>query len=50
MDEMYEYIGKKLDEMLAHKAMTVEIDFANLAKMYQLVCYMKQIRRIINDR
>ena len=50
MDEMYEYIGKKLDEMLANKALTVTIDFSHLANMYQLVCYMKQIRRIINDR
>ena len=48
MDELYVYIRQKLDEMRKQKTDTVEIDFDKLAKMYQTLCFMKQIRNIVD--
>jgi len=48
MEELYEYMNKKNEEMYKSKDMTVTINFPEFAKLYQMVCYMKQIREIAN--
>lgn len=48
MDELYEFMKKKLDEMYKEKSTHVTLDFDAFARLYQLVCYMKQIQTIAN--
>ena len=48
MDELYVYLRQKLDEARKNKTDHVEIDFDKLAKMYQILCFMKQIRNIVD--
>ena len=48
MDEIYAYMSKKLDEMREKNATTITIGFAEFAQLYQMVCFMKQIRTIAN--
>ena len=48
MDEMYDYMNRKLDEMRRKGETKIVVDFVDFAKMYELVCFMKQIRHIIN--
>ena len=47
MDEMYELMKRKLDEMRKEKKTEVTMDFAEFASLYQLICYMKQIKFIV---
>lgn len=49
MDELYQYMKKKLEEMRGSLSTTIPVDYVEFAKMYQLVCYMKQIKSIVND-
>lgn len=48
MNEMYVYLREKLDEMRKNKTCTVEVDFRKMAEMYQIVCFMKQIKEIMD--
>ena len=48
MDEIYVYLKSKLDEMRKEKKDTVVMDFQKVAELYQIVCFMKQIRTIVN--
>ena len=48
MDELYDYMNKKLDEMHENNSATISIGFAEFARLFQLVCMMKQIRTIAN--
>lgn len=47
MNEMYEYMKNKLEEMRKDKKMEITMGFAEAAKLFHLVCYMRQIRFII---
>lgn len=47
MNEMYEYMKNKLEEMRKEKKMEITMGFAEAAKLFHLVCYMRQIRFII---
>ena len=48
MDEMYEYLKKKIEEMHKNAETTTTVDYAEIAKLYQLVCFMMQIQKIAN--
>lgn len=48
MKELYEYLSQKRDEMCAAKKSTVEIDVKHLFRLHQTVCFMMQIRNIVN--
>ena len=48
MDEMYDYMKQKLEEMRKEKKTEVTMDFAEFAKLFQFVCYVRQIRFIVN--
>lgn len=46
MDELYEYMKEKIMGMDAEE---IRIDTAHAFRMFQLICFMKQIRGIINQ-
>lgn len=48
MDELYSLMKQKLEEMYRNKTTHVTLDFDAFARLYQLVCYMKQIQTIAN--
>lgn len=48
MDEIYEYLTKKRDEMYESRATETKIDMEHLFKILQAVCFMRQIRNIVN--
>ena len=47
MDELYEYMKKKIAGVSSGEE--ISIDTAHAFRMFQLVCFMKQIRGIINQ-
>ena len=49
MDELYIYMRAKLKEMQEARESTVEIDCVEFMQMMKVLCYMKQIRRIVED-
>ena len=46
MDELYEYMKEKIMGMDAE---AIRIDTAHAFRVFQLICFMKQIRGIINQ-
>lgn len=48
MRELYDYLSQKRDEMCAEGKSTVEIDVKHLFKLHQTVCFMMQIKNIVN--
>ena len=49
MDELYQYMKRKLTELHEKRTGTVEIDCVEFMQMMKVLCYMKQIRRIVED-
>jgi len=49
MDELYAYMRAKLYEMQEKRTGTVEIDCVEFMQLMKVLCYMKQIRRIVED-
>jgi len=49
MDELYAYMRAKLKEMQESRKSTVTIDCVEFMQMMKVLCYMKQIRRIVED-
>lgn len=49
MDELYAYMQAKLKEMHENCSGTVEIDCIEFMQLLKMLCYMRQIRRIVND-
>lgn len=47
MDELYEYLKGKLDEMREDGSHKVVIDSEHALRLFHTVCYMKQIRMIV---
>jgi hypothetical protein len=47
VDELYEYMKEKIARVRSGEE--VSIDTAHAFRMFQLVCFMKQIRGIINQ-
>ena len=48
MNEVYEMLKDKLEEMRFKHESSVLFDFREVSQMYQIVCLMKQIREIVN--
>ena len=49
MDELYAYMKEKLKEMQEKRSRTVEIDCVEFMQLLKMICYMKQIRRVVED-
>ena len=49
MDELYTYMKLKLTEMHEKRANKVEIDCVEFMQILKALCYMKQIRAIVDD-
>lgn len=49
MDELHNYMRAKLKEMQEQRSETVEIDCVEFMQLMKMICYMKQIRRIVED-
>lgn len=47
VNEMYENLKAKLEFMREEKDDQVIFDYYEVAQMYQLVCFMKQIKEIV---
>ena len=48
MNEIYEMLKEKIDKMRREHDTAVVLDFAEIAKLYQMVCYFMQIQSIAN--
>ena len=48
MNEMYELLKEKLNSMRNVGADDIAFSFQEVSKMYQLVCFMKQIKEIMD--
>ena len=48
MDELKEKLKLKLDEMQKAGLTSIKIDFEDIAKMYKIICFMKQVKEIVN--
>ena len=49
MDNLYTYMRGKLKELQDRREKTVEIDCVEFMQTMKVLCYMKQIRRIVED-
>ena len=49
MDELYEYMKERIEWMISRDDTVVAIDTSHAFRLYQMVCFMKQIRGIINN-
>ena len=49
MDEMYQYLKERLQDMYEHEANEVTIDSVHFFLLYQMLCHMKQIREIVRQ-
>jgi len=49
VDELYIYMRAKLKELKEKRSSTVEIDCVEFMQLLKMLCYMKQIRRIVED-
>lgn len=47
MDELYEYLKGRIEVMRACRSDRATIDMDHLFRLFHTVCYMKQIRGII---
>ena len=48
MDEMYEMLKAKIKEMHDNCLTEIDMDYNEIASLYQMVCFMKQIKNITN--
>lgn len=48
MDELYKLMSKKLDDMRKEQKTEITLDYADASKLFRLVCYMCQIRFIVD--
>ena len=49
IDDIYTFIKEKLDQMYEEGNLTVEITQAEFFHIYQMVCYMRQIKHITDN-
>lgn len=49
MDKLHEYMKAKLKELQETRKTTIEIDCVEFMQLLKMVCYMKQVRRIVED-
>ena len=48
MDKIYRFLKEKIAEMHKEGKTSVSIDYAEIAQLYQMVCFFKQIQKIAN--
>ena len=48
MRELYEYMKEKRTEMMENQEDGVRIDMRHFFRMYQALCFLMQIRNIVN--
>ena len=48
MNELYELLKRKLEEMRKGKCETVTFNYAEVSQMFQFVCFMKQVKELVN--
>ena len=48
MKELYQYMVEQRDEIYQTGAKSVTLDTAHFFRLYQAVCYMIQIKNIVN--
>ena len=49
MDELYIYMRAKMKEMHEKRTGTVEIDCIEFMQLMKMLCYMRQIKKIVTD-
>ena len=49
MDELYIYMKAKMKEMHENRTGTVEIDCIEFMQLMKMLCYMRQIKKIVTD-
>ena len=48
MDELYEMLKAKIQEMHNAHITEIDMDYNEIASLYQMVCFMKQSKHITN--
>ena len=48
MNELYELLKQKLEEMRKGKCETVTFNYEEVSQMFQFVCFMKQVKELVN--
>ena len=48
MDELYELLKQKLDCMRSVSSENITFDFSEVSKLFQFVCFMKQVKELVN--
>ena len=48
MNEVSEMLKRKLNEMRSKGETTIMFSFEEVSKLYQFVCFMKQVRELVN--
>jgi len=49
MEDLYKYMKEKLTELHETRNQTIEIDCVEFMQLMKMLCYMKQIKRIVDD-
>lgn len=49
MDELYRYMREKMAEMHEARSKTVQIDTIEFMQLMKMLCYMRQIKKIVTD-
>jgi len=49
MEDLYRYMREKMAEMHEARSQKVEIDCIEFMQLMKMLCYMMQIRTIVND-
>lgn len=48
LNEAYEILKDKIKEMHDNCLTEIELDYNEIASLYQMICFMKQIKNITN--
>ena len=48
MNELYEMLNRKLNAMRIQGESQVKFDFSEVSQLYQFVCFMKQVKELVN--
>ena len=48
MNDLYELLKQKLNTMRSQGEGHIMFDFSEVAQMFQFVCFMKQVKELVN--
>lgn len=48
MNELYELLKKRIDAMRDEGRTTIIFSFNEVSKLFQFVCFMKQVKELVN--